>query len=123
MAGNRQRQCIAVRVAKCVRVVGLVWAALTSTVILAQGPLAGPWAFGLGLFDLLDQGVEKVMLPLAGLMVSLYTAYAWGFDAFREQTNQGASGFRVTSLWKPLVVALIPLAVTIVVLSGWGLLG
>ncbi len=106
-----------------VRVVAIAWAALTSLVILAQGPLAGTWAFGFSLFDFLDLGAERVMLPLAGLMIALYVTYGWGFADFREQTNRGAGGFRVSSLWKPLVVALIPVAVAVVVLRGWGLLG
>jgi NSS family neurotransmitter:Na+ symporter len=103
--------------------VALGWAAMTTPVILAQGPWAGDWAFGVDLFTFLDYTSGQILLPAAGLMVALYTAFAWGFDAFREETNRGAGRLRVARAWKPLVAALIPLAVGLVVLMGWGLFG
>ncbi len=106
-----------------IAVVGVGWAVLVTPVILAQGPWAGPWAFGMGLFDLMDHTSSQVILPAAGLMVALYMAYGWGFRAFRDETNRGAGPFRVNAAWRPLAVVLIPLAVAIVVLVGWGLLG
>ena len=55
-------------------------------------------------------------------MVALYVAYAWGFAAFRKEANRGAGRFQVTAIWSPLIVVVIPVAVAIVVLVGWGLL-
>lgn len=106
-----------------IAVVAVGWALLTTPVLLAQGPWRGNWAFGRNLFELLDHTSGQILLPAAGLMLALYTAFGWGFAAFREETNRGAGIFRVTAAWKPLVLVLIPLAVAIVVLMGWGLLG
>jgi len=103
--------------------VGVGWAVLVTPVILAQGPWAGEWAFGMGLFDLMDHTSGQFVLPAAGLMVALYTAYGWGYTTFRDETNRGAGLVRVDGPWRPLVVFIIPAAVVIVVLAGWGLLG
>ena len=91
--------------------------------VLAQGPLAGTWAFGLDLFGLLDATSGQFLLPAAGLALALYTAYQWGFRDFARETNAGARSLRVNALWRPLIVVVIPAAVTLVVLMGWGLLG
>ena len=103
--------------------VAVCWALLATPVVLAQGPWAGNWAFGMDLFTFLDQSSGQILLPLSGLMVALYAAYAWGFAAFRTETNRGAGRFQVTAVWRPLIVVVIPVAVAIVVLVGWGLLG
>jgi NSS family neurotransmitter:Na+ symporter len=103
--------------------VAVTWAVLTSIVVLAQGPLAGTWAFGLDLFGLLDTTSGQFLLPAAGLVLALYTAYHWGFRDFARETNAGARSLRVNALWRPLIVVVIPAAVTLVVLMGWGLLG
>jgi NSS family neurotransmitter:Na+ symporter len=103
--------------------VGIGWAVLVTPVILAQGPWSGEWAFGRGLFDLMDHTSGQIILPAAGLMVALYTALGWGYAAFRDETNRGAQRVRVGRLWRPFVAILIPVAVAIVVLAGWGLIG
>lgn len=106
-----------------IAVVALGWAALSTPVVLAQGPWAGDWAFGRSLFDFLDATSGQFLLPAAGLMLALYLAYGWGFSGFRDETNRGAGPFQVSGLWRPFVVVLIPIAVIIVVLTGWRLIG
>ncbi len=106
-----------------IAVVAVGWAVLVTPVLLAQGPWAGTWAFGMGLFALMDHASGQIILPAAGLMVALFTAYGWGYSAFRDETNRGASRFQVNAAWRPLVVILIPLAVAVVALVGWGLIG
>jgi SNF family Na+-dependent transporter len=62
-------------------------------------------------------------LPVGGLLLALYTVFAWGFESFREEVNRGAGSLRVGRAWKPLVTVIIPLAVLIVLAAGLGLLG
>lgn len=102
----------------------VAWIGIATPVILSQGgPLAGNWAFGVDLFTFLDFTSGQILLPAAGLMVALYTAYGMGFTAFEQEINRGAGRFRVNAAWQPLVVVIIPIAVVVVVLMGWGLVG
>ena len=106
-----------------------LWTVL-GLVYLTGIPIAlgfGPWAevrpFGRGLFDLVDFVSGSVLLALGGLLIALYTAWAWGFERFRDETNEGAGRLRVSAAWRPLVRWVIPVAVVLVILSGIGLLG
>lgn len=99
------------------------WSALAVLVILFEGPWShlGPW--GPSLFVALDNLATYVLLPVGGLLLSLYTAFSWGFDDFREEVNRGAGRLRVTAAWRPLVTVLIPIAVALVLAAGFGLIG
>ena len=87
----------------------------------------GPWAHltvaGRGFFDLADYVSGNIFLTLGGLAISLYVAWSWGFDGFREDTNRGAGPIRVTAAWGPVMKFIAPIAVAFVVLTGLGLLG
>ena len=103
--------------------VAVFWMLSSTVVILGEGPWSSFTIAGRSIFGFIDGITANYMLPLGGFLIVLYTAYAWGFDAFRDEVNVGAGRFRVTGAWRPLVVAVIPLAVALVLLSGLGLLG
>jgi SNF family Na+-dependent transporter len=58
------------------------------------------------------------MLAIGGLLISLYTAIVWGWASFRDESNRGSARVRVTPLWKPFVLVLIPAAVAAVLIAG-----
>ena len=74
------------------------------------------------LFVLLDTVSGSFLLPATALAISLYVVFAWTFDRFRDETNIGSTSIQVTAIWKPFVVIAIPIAVSIVLLMGLGLL-
>lgn len=82
----------------------------------------GPWSdvtpFGMDFFTLIDWVAVKICLPLGGLLIALYTAYGWGFDRFRAETNLGAGRITVQRAWKPFLKYVIPAAVAIVTITG-----
>jgi NSS family neurotransmitter:Na+ symporter len=94
-------------------------------VVIALG--FGPWQHiqiaGRDFFGLADYISGNVFLTVGGLAISLYVGLAWGFEQFRDDTNLGAGRFRVTSLWGPVMRFVAPIAVTLVVLAGLGILG
>jgi NSS family neurotransmitter:Na+ symporter len=89
---------------------------------LSFGPWAGLHFFGLSVFGLIDFVSGNLFLGLGALLLSLYTARAWGFEAFQRETNVGAKRVRVFDSWRPFVNYLIPLAVVVVLLAGLGVL-
>lgn len=100
---------------------GLV-AVLAVPVVLSQGPWSHIRVQGMDLFALADNSATYFLLPAGALLLSLYTALAWGFDGFRNDVNRGAGRFRVGAAWRPLIVVVIPVAVALVLLAGLGLI-
>lgn len=100
-----------------------VWAVLSTLVILFEGPWSefGPW--GPSLFVALDSVIGNYLLPVGGLLLVVYAVLCWGFANFRDDVNTGAGRVRVTAVWKPLVTAIIPIAVALLLLVGLGLIG
>ncbi len=99
-----------------------VFLALSTPVILSQGPWSGFRIYDMDLFVLFDTVSGNFLLPTAALAVSLYVVFAWKFDRFRDETNVGSGSVRINAMWKPLVVFAIPVAVIVVLLMGLGLL-
>jgi len=89
-------------------------------VILNHGPWSGFTIAGMDLFTLADSIANNWLLPLGGLLLVIYAGWAWGFDAFRAETNHGAGMLRIPAWWRPLIVWIIPLALILVMLSGLG---
>ncbi|MCF8010574.1 MAG: sodium-dependent transporter [Clostridiales bacterium] len=86
--------------------------------ILSQGPWAHVLIFGKNIFDLVDYISGNVLLTSGALLLSLYTAFVWKFENFMEDTNMGASNFKISKSWKVLVCYVIPVVVTIILITG-----
>ncbi len=89
---------------------------------LAFGPWSGVRLFGRNIFELVDFVSGNILLSAGGLLIALYTAVVWGFDAFQRETNLGARRLRVFDSWRPFVRFVVPAAVVLVLLRGLGLL-
>ena len=95
---------------------------LNVPVVLSQGPWSELSVFGMDLFVLTDYVSGSVLLPIGALTLALYVAVSWGWEGFRDDLNQGAGAVKVGASWKPLVMALIPLAVAMILLVGFGVI-
>lgn len=101
-------------------VTGAMWAVLSTIVILGEGPWSWIRPFGMTIFGLLDMVSTNILLPVGGLLLALYTVFVWTFDGFRRDVNEGAGALRVAGLLKPFVLVVIPVAVTLVLLTSLG---
>lgn len=95
---------------------------LSVPIVLSQGPWADIRIAGRSIFGFVDNLTGSYMLGLSGFLIALYLAIGWGWEAFRRETNQGAGRITVNPTWMPFVRVLIPLAVGLVLLSGFGVL-
>jgi NSS family neurotransmitter:Na+ symporter len=86
--------------------------------IMAKGAWKDILIFGRNFFDFADFFSGNIMMPLGAIVLSLYTAYKWTFNVYQKETNVGAGAFRVSNLWKPLVLYLIPVALVIIFVRG-----
>ena len=76
----------------------------------------------MNLFGFIDHVSGNYMLAMGGLLISLYVAVKWGWSNFRDETNVGSGRIKVNLTWMPFVRFVIPVAVTLVLLAGFGLL-
>ena len=86
--------------------------------IMAQGPWADILIGGRNFFDFADYLSGNIMMPLGALVVAFYTLLVWKFDKYQEETNIGATNFRVFDWWAPLVKFVIPVALVIIFITG-----
>lgn len=89
-------------------------------VILSQGPWSELHIFGMNFFDFADSVSSDYLLAAGGLLISLYVVSQWGWSRFREEVNEGAGRVRVSAAWAPFVRFIIPVAVALVLLGGFG---
>lgn len=89
---------------------------------LSGSTLAGVHIAGLNIFDAFDFASSKLLMPLSGLLTSLFVALHWGRTAFvQANSNQGTLGNQALATLVFLVLTRIT-PVLIAVIMVWGLL-
>ena len=86
--------------------------------ILSQGPWAHISIMGRDIFEFVDFLSGNILLPVGGLMLSLFIIYKWGFNKYMDEINEGANILKVVPLWKPIINYVIPLVVCYILISG-----
>ena len=80
--------------------------------ILSFGVLSGYTLFGLTFFDLFDFLASKVLLPLGGIVISLFVGYYLDRRIVRNEiTNNGSLTFRLFGLYIFLTRYVVPVAI------------
>ena len=74
--------------------------------------------FELSIFGFFDYISAIILLPLGGLLISIYVAYGWGFDKFMTETNEGSGKLKVTPLWGPVMKFIIPVIILVILIAG-----
>lgn len=78
---------------------------------------------GKDIFDSLDFTASNVLLPLGGMLMSIFIGWFWGLDnAIREVTNEGTLPFKLAPVWGFLIKYVAPIAIAFVFLESSGLL-
>jgi NSS family neurotransmitter:Na+ symporter len=83
--------------------------------------------FGLNFFDLVDFIASNVLLPLGGLLISVFVAWIWGFDKALVSLREGAESLFdnypwVIKFWKIFLKYFAPILIFLVLLHSIGLL-
>ena len=83
--------------------------------------------FGLTFFDMADFLASNILLPVGGLMISIFVAWFWGMDKALAKLKKGAERFfgrykwRIVT-WRVFLKYLSPILIFIVLLQSVGLL-
>ncbi|MEE9429463.1 MAG: sodium-dependent transporter [Melioribacteraceae bacterium] len=83
--------------------------------------------FGLNFFDLADYLASNIMLPLGGMLISIFIAWVWGFDKALVELRQGAENMFdkytfIISAWKIFIKYFAPVLIFLVLLNSLGVL-
>ena len=83
--------------------------------------------FGLSFFDTVDFLASNILLPLGGLLISIFIAWVWGFDKVIPNLKKGAEKLFnnypwVVTFWKIFVKYLAPVLIFLVFLHSIGIL-
>jgi NSS family neurotransmitter:Na+ symporter len=99
--------------------VGLL-AIIGSTAALSNSTLADVTVFGKNFFDLYDFLTSNVLLPLGGLLVSIFVGWVWGYDEINRALTNGHSlnNQRVVNALFDVLKFITPVLVTLVLLNG-----
>ncbi len=82
--------------------------------------------FGLNFFDLADFLASNIMLPLGGMLISIFIAWVWGFDKALLELKQGAENVfsnqpYIVSAWKIFIKYFAPVLIFLVLLNSLGI--
>jgi NSS family neurotransmitter:Na+ symporter len=83
--------------------------------------------FGLNFFDLVDFIASNILLPLGGLLISIFVAWVWGFDKALVNLREGAEKLfdnnpMVIKFWKIFLRYFAPILIFLVLLQSSGIL-
>jgi NSS family neurotransmitter:Na+ symporter len=83
--------------------------------------------FNLNFFDIVDFIASNILLPLGGLLISVFVAWLWGFDKVIPNLRKGAEKFfdnypLIIGFWKFFLKFLSPVLIFFVFLHSIGLL-
>lgn len=74
---------------------------------------------GRGLFDFADYLSGNVLMAINAFLISLFTIFVWKFENYRSEVNVGTKRLKIQGWWKPIVCAVVPIAVAVVTVTGW----
>ena len=82
---------------------------------------------GFNFFDLVDFVASNIILPLGGLLISIFVAWVWGFEKVLPDLKQGAEGLFnkypwVIIFWKIFLKYFSPILIFLVLLNSTGAL-
>ncbi len=83
--------------------------------------------FGLNFFDFVDFLASNILLPLGGLLISIFVAWVWGFDKALINLKYGAerlfdNHFWIIATWKVFIKYFAPVLIFLVLLNSIGIL-
>ncbi|NOY96468.1 MAG: sodium-dependent transporter [Chlorobi bacterium] len=90
---------------------------------LSMGVFKNHSFYNLNFFDLLDWVSANILLPLGGLLISLFMGWYFGRKKIRKELEKGGHiGSALLSIFMFLVRFIAPVAIAMVLLHGTGLL-
>lgn len=102
----------------------VIVAVMGAACALSGNVLSGFLIFGRNMFDLMDFVSSNLLLPAGGILIALFTGWAWGRKAFSDAvSNDGAlQNARLAQVLVFLLRYVSPLLILVIMLNGLGLI-
>jgi NSS family neurotransmitter:Na+ symporter len=89
--------------------------------------IANDTLFGMNFFDLANYLSSNIMLPLGGLLISIFVGYIWGMDKVFVHLKNGSEKLFEKALWRVIVWKILlkyfaPILIFLVLLNSLGIL-
>ncbi len=112
---------------KAVLVFGTVTFLIGLPSALSYNVLSDFRIFGRNFFDSVDFLSANILLPLGGLLISLFVGYFWKTENAVESLKEGAEGFFnkfgwFTLYWKIFIKYFAPVVITVIFLKSIGII-
>lgn len=85
---------------------------------LSFGAWSGFTIAGMNFFDFLDFLQESILLPLGGLLISIFVGYVWKAHRSRKVANDPPCGFNIGKWYDIFIRFVLPLAIALVMIFG-----
>ncbi len=90
---------------------------------LSYGIMGDIKLFGKTYFDLSDFTVSNILLPIGGLLISIFVGWIWGEkNAINEATNNGDITFRFANIYIFITKYVAPIGILIIFLYATGII-
>lgn len=85
----------------------------------ASGGIFGEWkeVYGMPFLETLDQIVSVWIIPLAGLLTSIFIGWVVPKEVWKEEFMKGCKGKRIFPIWYYFVKIVVPLLIVIIILQ------
>src|SRR5699024_7919728 len=91
------------------------------TAALTAGLLGDVTLFGLNMFDLSDQLVSNILMPIGALLIAIFVGFKIPKQRLLEEIKHGShSGKKIFAVWFLLIKYVAPVAIIIVFLDVLG---
>ena len=89
---------------------------------LSFGPLAHVTLFDRTIFELFDFVAAEVLLPFAGLVLSIFLGWVWKPAGVKEEVMKEGNSFPLFKVWSFLIKYVIPVVILVVFLDSLGII-
>lgn len=83
--------------------------------VLGYGAWDGFEFYGMDILDTYDFWADSVMLPLGGLLVSIFAGYVFKAKNVAEEANKTSEKINVGNWFSPLIRYVIPIAIAVII--------
>ena len=73
---------------------------------------------GRNLFGWTDMLANSILLPVAGLLMVIFSVYIIGYHQFSRSTNQGSTILKMGIFWKYIFKIILPISILVILLYG-----
>ncbi|MTI49241.1 sodium-dependent transporter [Sporosalibacterium faouarense] len=113
---NLSRKKVTVLIAVIIFIIGV-----PST--LSYGVMKDMTIFGKNFFDLADFTASNILLPIGGLLISLFVGWVWGTrNAIREATNEGKIRFLLSGAYGFVTRFIVPIGILVILFYSTGII-